>query len=513
MEKTLSLSNYFRSGLHRFFSGIMLSRLSGLGRDLAMAYAFGDHPMVGAFIIAFRFANIFRRFFGEGPLQSAFIPQFEELKNRDSELAYVFFRKLSLIIGGLTSIIIGVGHIGIRTILGFCSEENQQILILVQWILPSLFFISLYGLNISFLQCHGRFFISSMAPFLCNMMWIAGALTLKNLPMKQAMLGLAKFVLVGFIIQWMVTAFQMLSQMGTKKWIIKNLFQSEVKNLAKSAILGVLGVGALQVNSFFDVIFARYTDPSAPVYLWYANRFQQLALAVFGIATVNTLIPLLSRAVKKGEIEIAQKIFSFGCRRLILMMLPITCGICVLGFSAIYIVFGRGNFTLYAAHQTTRCLIAYGLGLLPATLVIYYSAVLHAKNNFKIPALFSLSAVGVNIVLNTFFVFGLELGPISIALATSIGAWYNFISLHTFLKKIEWRIGYQLKEFFLLITGALIASGLSYKVEAFFSDKIYNFIASAAVFILFLAVYGLVFKNSLFNHCASKTNLSLIKNH
>ncbi|MEM8727583.1 MAG: lipid II flippase MurJ [Chlamydiota bacterium] len=74
MEKTLKLGKYFGSGLRRFFSGMILSRISGLGRDLSMAYAFGDHPMVAAFIVAFRFATVLRRFFGEGPLQSAFIP-------------------------------------------------------------------------------------------------------------------------------------------------------------------------------------------------------------------------------------------------------------------------------------------------------------------------------------------------------------------------------------------------------------------------------------------------------
>lgn len=499
MEKALTIRKYFGSGLRRFFSGMMLSRVSGLGRDLSMAYAFGDHPMVAAFIVAFRFANVLRRFFGEGPLQSAFIPQFEGLRNKNQEEAYAFFRKLTVLIGGLVLLLIGVGELGIKFSLPFWSEGNQEILVLTKWMFPSLFFISLYGLNVSFLQCHNRFFVSSMAPFLCNAMWIVGAFTLKNLPMERAMLGLSKMVLVGFIIQWMVTAFQMLKTMGTAKWLTRDLFHPEVKTLAKAFSLGALGVGAMQINSFLDAIFARYSHLSGPVYLWYANRFQQLTLAIFGIAAVNTLIPVLSRAIKGGEIEKAKGIFSFGCRRVILMMVPMTCAIGVFGFSAIDMVFGRGSFNLYAVNQTTGCLVAYALGLLPSALVMYYSAVLYAEGNFKTSPLFSLMTMGINIALNSIFVFGLGMGPISTALATSMGAWCNFMALRAVLKQKGWLIGYRWKEFALLLGGTLIASSLAMKVKPYFTDKIFRFVIPGLVFVGVLGLYALLFRRHLFD--------------
>ncbi|MCP5506394.1 MAG: murein biosynthesis integral membrane protein MurJ [Chlamydiales bacterium] len=504
MEKTLTVRKYFGSGLRRFFSGMMLSRVSGLARDLSMAYAFGDHPMVAAFIVAFRFANVLRRFFGEGPLQSAFVPQFEGLRSERQEEAYTFFRKLTVLIGGLVLLVIGVGELGIKFTLSFWSEGNQEILVLTKWMLPSLFFISLYGLNVSFLQCHNRFFVSSMAPFLCNAMWVMGALTLKNLPMERAMLGLSKMVLVGFIIQWMVTAFQMLRTMGTAKWLTRDLFHPEVKTLAKAFSLGALGVGAMQINSFLDAIFARCAHLSGPVYLWYANRFQQLALAIFGIAAVNTLVPVLSRAIKRGDIEEAKRIFSFGCRRVILMMVPMTFAIGVLGFSAIDMVFGRGSFNLYAVNQTTGCLVAYALGLLPSTLVMYYSAVLYAEGNFKTSALFSLMTMGINVALNSLFVFGLGMGPISTALATSMGAWCNFVALRAVLKQKGWLIGYRWKECALLLGGTLIASSLAMKVEPYFIDKAFRFVVPGSVFVGVLGVYALLFRRRLFNDHSSE---------
>ncbi|NGX55561.1 MAG: hypothetical protein KR126chlam2_01197, partial [Chlamydiae bacterium] len=59
------------SSARRFFSGTFLSRITGLGREVAMAAAFGTLPAVAAFWMAFRFAHLLRRLFGEGGLHVA----------------------------------------------------------------------------------------------------------------------------------------------------------------------------------------------------------------------------------------------------------------------------------------------------------------------------------------------------------------------------------------------------------------------------------------------------------
>ena len=69
----------------RFFSGTLLSRMTGFFREIAMAAAFGTTPAVAAFWMAFRFAHLLRRLFGEGGLHVAFVPHFESLKKEDQE--------------------------------------------------------------------------------------------------------------------------------------------------------------------------------------------------------------------------------------------------------------------------------------------------------------------------------------------------------------------------------------------------------------------------------------------
>ena len=59
-------------------------------RDLTMAAAFGGHPAVAAFFVAFRFANLPRRLLGEGAMHSAFVPRFEALRREDPARAAAF---------------------------------------------------------------------------------------------------------------------------------------------------------------------------------------------------------------------------------------------------------------------------------------------------------------------------------------------------------------------------------------------------------------------------------------
>ncbi len=74
----------------KFFSGTFLSRLSGMIRDLSMAFSFGDHPSVAAFMVAFRLSYLLRRILGDGPLQALFIPYFEGLRAHSEERALFF---------------------------------------------------------------------------------------------------------------------------------------------------------------------------------------------------------------------------------------------------------------------------------------------------------------------------------------------------------------------------------------------------------------------------------------
>ena len=52
----------------------LVSRITGLARELLMASAFGASALTDAFNVAFRIPNLFRRLFAEGAFSQAFVP-------------------------------------------------------------------------------------------------------------------------------------------------------------------------------------------------------------------------------------------------------------------------------------------------------------------------------------------------------------------------------------------------------------------------------------------------------
>jgi putative peptidoglycan lipid II flippase len=500
----------------RFFSGTLLSRISGMIRDLVMAFSFGDHPSVAAFMVAFRFSNLFRRLLGEGPFQSAFIPYFEGLRVQDSAKATLFFRQLTLLIAALLVILIILGEGALWSSFFWLSEGNQEIAKLTSLLLPGLLFICLYGLNISLLHCHDTFFIPSFAPFVCNLIWILGALFLRSQEATIAMPTLSWLIVIGFAGQWLLTLPPTLKHTSFrwKDWFHWSI-PPEVKGLAKSFAFGAIGVGAVQINAFIDAIFARSADLRGPVYLWYSIRLEQLALAIFGIACVSTIVPRLSRAIKSGDLDSAQAYFSFSFKRILAVMIPCSLALFVLGSGSVNLIYGRGHFSDLAVGQTTLCLWSYTLGLIPSTMVILFSSLFYARGDFKTPTLISVGSVLCNIALNTLFVFGLNLGAISTALATSFSAWVNFFILQKLAQKSGFVPTWNSFKTLHLTCAALCGLACSLCVEHLFfmpttlpllfggnivfarnlGDQLLPVIASSCAFLAGLWLYASLFKN------------------
>ncbi|MDQ5956154.1 MAG: murein biosynthesis integral membrane protein MurJ [Candidatus Rhabdochlamydia sp.] len=491
--------------LRRFFSGTLLSRISGMGRDLMMAFAFGDHASVAAFMVAFRLSNLLRRLLGEGPFQSAFIPHFMQIHVQDKSRANDFFCKLNLLISLLLISFILLAEGGLAACLTLpVSDSNREILKLMTWLMPSILFICLYGLNISVLNCYECFFIPSFAPFISNMIWCFAAFLLRQQETDLAMLHLAKWVAIGFFGQWLLTLAPTLKYIGGnwRQWLYLQI-PEEVKTLVKTLSLSIIGVGAMQINSFVDPLFARYIDIKAPTYLWYSIRLEQLALAIFGISCVSTIVPRLARCLKRGQIEQAKNLFSFGYQRIMTVMIPCTFAILTVGTSSVNLLYGRGSFSEIAVVKTTFCLWAYSLGLVPSSLVILFSAIFYAQNNFRTPMFLSITTVAVNIVLNTLFVFQLQLGVVSTALATSISAYLNYWILYKFNQKGGWEsplfLPLIIKTVFASAFAALCAFSIGFLLNSpltrHVSFQFLSFFIQTFAFITGLFSYAKIFKH------------------
>lgn len=419
----------------RFFTGTALSRISGLLRDMAMAFTFGTNGTVAAFLVAFRFSHLLRRLLGEGALQTAFIPHFETLKKESSLRAGTFFRDISIGLSVLLASIIlfTMGVLWVSLKLLNLSPGNQEILWLTFLMMPGLLFICLFGVNASLLQCEKSFFTPSVAPVAFNFIWIFGVALLGSFDPKTAMTWLALFIVFACMVQWLLTVpktLKILKNYGFLNfWQKITPFSSDVCGMVRPLFLGIIGVAASQINNALDAIFARYAEAEGPAYLWYAVRMQQLPLALFGIALSGAILPPLTRAIKAGDVIKFKYFLNFALSRSLALMLPLTFALFILGTSSVTLLYGHGDFNLHSIQGTTSCLWGYGIGLIPMTLVIVLAPAFYAQNDYRTPTRASIVAVGLNIVLNTLLIGGFGFGAASVAFATSVSAWINAFQL------------------------------------------------------------------------------------
>ncbi|MBS0625071.1 MAG: murein biosynthesis integral membrane protein MurJ [Verrucomicrobia bacterium] len=395
-----------------------MSRVSGLLRDIAMAFCFGSSPEIAGLLVAYRLANLFRRLLGEGNLQAGFVPQFETMRGLSFGAAAQFYREAALSMAALSGAVALGFELVLWGLLEFLSPDWREIALLTMRMVPSLLFLTLSGLNTALLQSQKKYFWPAAAPVAFNFVWIAAAF------LSDGARALSIWIAGACAVQWAMTAIQVRRELGPGEGK-RRLFSPEWKKMIRPMTLGLIGIGAVQINSALDAIFARIADLSGPAYLWYAIRVQQLPLALFGIALSGALLPPLSRAMQQGDMGRFRELLTSGLRNSAALMIPCTFGLFALGGAGLNLLYGHGDFSRSALYETLACLWAYGAGLVPAVFVLLMAQGFYAQKSYWIPARASLIAVGVNTALNGLFVFGFGWGAISVALATSVSAAVN----------------------------------------------------------------------------------------
>jgi putative peptidoglycan lipid II flippase len=405
----------------RYSIGSLLSRVTGLIREVVTAACFGANPSIGAFIVAYRFSHVLRRLFGEGGLINGFVPHFEQHRMESEEKAKSFFRDLCGTIAFMVVGVIFLGELGLLIGSFWASPGALEVIKLSMIMLPGLFFIILWALFGALHQCEGNFFLPGASPAVFNGIWIAAALFAAQFPIEKGVIILGIGTVGAFFFQLLTLSplpLRLLKHSGRAR-----LFSREILHLLKALSYTVIGVGATQINNFLDMLFARTASLEGPAHLAYAIRLEQFPLALIPIALSTALLPTLSR-----EADPKEKIGS-SLNRVYLFLLPCTLAIFTMGSVIVNAVYGHGRFDVNAVAITTSALWGYGAGLIPMGFTIILSQSYFARKDFKTPMFASIQAVALNLILNTIFIHGMNMGAESVAWATSIASVYNMLYL------------------------------------------------------------------------------------
>lgn len=415
----------------------MLSRVFGFARDILVANFLGAGAIADAFVVAFRFPNLFRRLFAEGAFSAAFVPIFtgmleQEGRARARQFANEAFSVLAILLLVLVIVMelaMPWAMYGLAPGFEDVPGKMQMATEMSRIAFPYLFFISLVSLQSGVLNSLDRFAAAAAAPVLLNITLIVALLgfaNLSDLPVKTSGHALSWGVFAAGIIQFLWLVYHCRKQ-GMPVWFVRPRLSSKVRLLGARILPVVFGASLYQINLLIGTILASFVSDGAVSYLYYADRVTQLPLGVVGVAVGTALLPLLSRQLKANNVADAMNSQNRGVEFALLLTLPAATALIVIAQPIVMVLFERGAFDAAASAATADALWAFATGLPAYVLIKALTPGFFAREDTRTPVRIAMVAMTVNIVLN--LILMQVYGHVGIALAASLSAWLNAIAL------------------------------------------------------------------------------------
>lgn len=408
------------------------SRILGFLRDMLIAAFIGAGPLADAFFIALRLPNLFRRLFGEGAFNAAFVPAFTgtltlEGPKRARELA----ERMSTLLALWLSLLVVLGMIFMPQIMsvltpGLVDEPLRFDLVveLSRITFPYLLFICLTALVSGVLNAIDKFALAAGAPLLFNLFAIVALFALTPFVASPAHAlawgtmasGVAQLLLVVVACHRAGMGFRLIS------W---PRVTPETRQVLRTMLPGVLGASISQLSLAIDMFIATLLPAGAVSYLNYADRVSQLPLGVVGAAVGTALLPVLSRQLRGGKALSAHRSMNRAVELSLALTLPAAAALMVLAEPIVLVLFQRGALSVPEAHAIALALVAYAVGLPAFVLIKAFAPGFFARGDTATPVKIGIGIVVLNLSLSLLLVLGLGLGHVGIALATSLAAWGN----------------------------------------------------------------------------------------
>jgi len=414
----------------------LISRVSGLVRDVVMANVLGSGALTDAFFVAFRIPNFLRRIFGEGAFSQAFVPIFSELTEHNTAQAKQFVNACAGILATATLALSILGVTFAPFLIGLYApgfkDEPQTFATAVtalRIMFPFLFCISLVAMSAAILNTRNRFAVPAITPVLLNLCMILSLLLLVPL-IDNAAKALAIGVLVAGFIQLVFQVPSLLKE-GYFPVFSLNFKNASVRKLFTLMLPAVFSVSVAQINMFVNTFLASFLVTGSISWLYYSDRLMEFPVGVFGIALATVVLPSLSKVHNVGTSEDFSAMMDWALRWVILIAVPATAGLFFLAMPLITTIFQYGNFSEHSATMSAGALQAFALGVCGFIFVKVLAPGFFARQDTQTPMKIGVVSVLVNVIFSIILVRTMQ--HIGLALAISIAAWVNASLLYVTL--------------------------------------------------------------------------------
>jgi putative peptidoglycan lipid II flippase len=418
----------------------MVSRILGFAREMVASRVLGAGAAAEVFQLAFLIPNLFRRLFGEGAFSSGFVPLFSKRYHGEGGLAdaqefanevlSVFAPVLMLITALFMIFMPGFIALMVPDNWGGGDGKTAFAIELTRITMPYMVFICLVSLLSGVLNSLTRFVAAAFAPSLLNIALI-GALLLGLGDKADTARAMAISVLVGGLLQFGLCWFSV-RKAGVKLSLFRvPKMTPRVKELFILILPATLAGGIYYLSQFFYAFFATRLPEGTLVYLAYADRLNQLPLAIIGSALGTAILPSVSAAVDTGDGSEAGKIQGQAVELGMLLTLPAAVALGVVAGPIAAALFQGGAFSAEDARLTGLVLSIIVAGLPAYVLVKVLTPGFYARKDMKTPVWIAVAMLVVGVVLN--FALLDRMGIATLPFTTALTAWGNCLILYAIL--------------------------------------------------------------------------------
>jgi putative peptidoglycan lipid II flippase len=424
----------------------LVSRVTGLVRDILTAALFGASASMDAFNVAFRIPNLLRRLFAEGAFSQAFVPVLARTRAEtgdettreliDAVATALFWALL------LTS---AVGIVAAPVVVWLMASglvRFDAAVLMTRWMFPYIAFMSLVALSAGVLNTWKRFAVPAATPVLLNVAMIVAAAWLAPHfagwgidPIYAMPVG----VMVGGALQLAIQVPALL-KLGVMPRIALSPGRMRaawrhpgVRRVLSQMAPALLSVSVAQFSLLINTQIASRVGVGAVSWLFYADRLMEFPTALLGVALGVVLMPQLAAAQGRKDAAGYSDLLDWGLRLVLLLTLPCAVALLVFPEPMVAVLFQRGAFGTHDVSQTVTALMGYGVGLLGLVAVKVLAPGYFARQDTRTPVKIAIAVLVVTQLLNLVFVPWLA--HAGLALSIGCGALLNAAWLLLGLKR------------------------------------------------------------------------------
>ncbi len=421
-----SLKHISRSAL-LVSSGILLSRVLGLVRDVTFARHWGTGTAFAAFTIAFMVPNLLRALFGEGAFSAAFVPTFSGALEKDGKsTAWEGAQRVISVLLTVLAGCVGVVILASLVLRPFARNDlDTMTLRLLPLVMPYAVLICGAGALAGVLNSLQRFTVPALSPVLLNVVLIIATTCVCpywGVARTGQVYALGIAVLFAGVLQFGVHLHACRRQ-GLVLRFVPDWRAPEVRHVVALIAPALIGTGVTQFNALIDKLLARILGSMAVSSLYYSQRLVYLPVGLFGVAMAVVALPAMSRAWACDDRQGMEQSLVYALRHVLFLALPVACLLGPLAGPVVRLLFERGSFDAVSTRETVWALRFYLPGIPAFACAKIAVTPFYAKRDTRTPVKVGCVCLVLNVILNLSLMWWLKQG--GLALSTSVCSYVN----------------------------------------------------------------------------------------